>query len=416
MSSTPSTTDKTAGFVAFQHAEFRLFAASRLAGIAAAQIQSVVVAWVVYQITGDPLHLGMVGLFIFLPSILFLLLTGQTADRYDRRWVMAISYMVAGATSMALMVMVWAGVHNLWVIYSLIFIYGTARAFSFPAGQAILPNLVPRRHFANAVALNSSIFQTATIGGPMLGGVLVTAGSAFAFGVAGACYLLSAFLLLFLKKHKAVATGTRVTLQSLFSGFRYIWQEKTVLGAISLDLFAVLLGGATALLPIYASDILDVGPRGFGFLRSMPGLGAVVTALYVARWPVNKRMGAKMLVAVAIFGIATVAFGYSTNLWFSLACLFVMGSSDMISVYVRQTLVQLETPDEMRGRVSAVNSVFIGASNELGEFESGLLARAVGTVGAVVVGGVGTIAIAALWAWLFPTLRDRDQLVEDDEA
>jgi predicted MFS family arabinose efflux permease len=274
---------------------------------------------------------------------------------------------------------------------------------------------VPRRHFANAVALNSSIFQTATIGGPMLGGVLVTAGSTFAFGVAGACYLISAVLLLFLKKHKAVATGTRVTLQSLFSGFRYIWQEKTVLGAISLDLFAVLLGGATALLPIYASDILDVGPRGFGFLRSMPGLGAVVTALYVARWPVNKHMGVKMLVAVAIFGIATMAFGYSTNLWFSLACLFIMGASDMVSVYVRQTLVQLETPDEMRGRVSAVNSVFIGASNELGEFESGLLARAVGTVGAVVVGGVGTIAIAALWAWLFPTLRDRDQLVADDD-
>lgn len=396
--------------------EFRVFAASRLAGIAAAQIQSVVLAWVVYQITGDPFHLGLVGLFIFLPSILFLLLTGQTADRFDRRWVMAIAYMVAGSTALILMLMVWNGVHNLWVIYGLIFIYGTARAFSFPASQAILPNLVPRRHFANAVALNSSIFQTATIGGPMLGGVLVDVGSAFAFGVAGTCYLISALLLLFLKKHQAEATGTRVTLKSLFSGFRYIWREKPVLGAISLDLFAVLLGGATALLPIYASDILDVGSAGFGLLRSMPGLGAVFTALYIARWPLNRHMGAKMLIAVAIFGFATVGFGLSTNLWFSLVCLFVMGSSDMISVYVRQTLVQLETPDDMRGRVSAVNSVFIGASNELGEFESGLLASAMGTIGAVVVGGVGTIAIAALWAWLFPALRDRDQLVAEEVA
>jgi MFS family permease len=403
------------GWTAFQYRDFRLFGLTRLFSISAGQIQTVALGWMVYQITGKAFSLGLVGLFIFLPGVCLFLVTGHVADRYDRRYVLSISYAVAAATAMILAVMAMNRVHHMGVIYAMVLLFGIARAFAFPASSSILPNIVSRQHLANAIAWNSSIFQTATIAAPALGGFLTDVGTDIAFMAAALCYALSAVVLLFLKKHER-RTGQRVDLTSVLAGFRYIWAEKPILGAISLDLFAVLLGGATALLPIYASDILHVGSAGFGMLRSMPAVGAVLTAFYVARWPLESKTGVKMLIAVVIFGLATVVFGVSRNLPLSLFCLFVMGATDMISVYVRQTLVQIETPDEMRGRVAAVNSVFIGASNELGEFESGTLAAFVGTVSAVVIGGVGTIAVAVLWAWLFPELRDRDRLVLEEEG
>lgn len=403
--------DNVGGWAAFRHRDFVLYGASRFLSALAIQMQNVGVGWLVYDLTRDPLALGLVGLAGFLPAICFALITGHVADRFDRRSVLLVCYTVTTASAAGLLVHAWAGSTTTWPIYVLILLYGTARAFANPAGQALLPNLVPTAQFQNAVAWNSSLWQTATIIGPALGGVLYAFGATIVFGAAAVSFALTASLAAAIRHRGASATREKASWSSLVAGIMFIRSRPAILGAISLDLFAVLLGGATALLPIFARDILMVGPWGLGLLRSMPAAGAVVMALFLAQRPLAHRSGRRMFQAVTVFGIATIGFGLSSNLYLSMACLFVLGAADMVSVFVRQTLVQFDTPDAMRGRVAAVNAVFIGASNELGEFESGVLAALVGAVPAVLLGGLGTLAVVALWSRWFPALRDRDKLV-----
>lgn len=410
----PSTSAGASGetsWAVFRHRDFACYCSSRFVSALAIQMQNVAVGWRVYDLTGDPLALGLVGLAGFLPAICLALVTGHVADRFDRRTVLLACYGVTTLTALGLLTHALLGSTSVWPIYLLTLAYGSARAFANPAGQALLPNLVPIAQFKNAVAWNASSWQTATIIGPALGGILYAVGEAVVFGSAVLAFAVTALLVSVIGHRGAAGGREKASWASLLAGIMFIRSRPPVLGAISLDLFAVLLGGATALLPIYARDILQVGPFGLGLLRSMPAAGAVVMALVLAHRPLDRHVGRRMLIAVAIFGLATIVFGLSQNLYLSLACLFVLGLTDMVSVYVRQTLVQLETPDAMRGRVAAVNAVFIGASNELGEFESGVVAALIGPVGAVVLGGAGTVAVAGLWARWFPALRDRDRLV-----
>lgn len=410
----PDDEPPVSGWVAFRHRDFALYCSARFLSALAIQIQNVALGWLVYELTGDPLALGLIGLAAFLPAICLALVTGHVADRFDRRSILLVCYGLCTAAAAGLLLHAASGDERVWPIYALTLVFGTARAFANPAGQALVPNLVPPEHFQNAVAWNSSVWQTATIAGPALGGILYAFGEdgEVAFGAATACFVFTVLLILAMR-HRRARNSPRepASWASLVAGIVFIRSRPAIFGAISLDLFAVLLGGATALLPIYASDILQVGPTGLGLLRSMPALGAVLMALWLAYRPLRRHSGRRMFQAVAVFGLATIGFGLSTSLWLSLLCLFMLGAADMISVFVRQTLVQIDTPDAMRGRVAAVNAVFIGASNELGEFESGLLAALVGTVPAVVLGGMGTLAVAGLWARWFPELRDRDRLV-----
>jgi MFS family permease len=399
------------GWVAFRHRDFALYCAGRFVLATAVQMQNVAIGWLVYDITRDPFALGIIGLVAFLPAIGLALVTGHVADRFDRRGILLVCCALAALAGAGLFACAWSGTRQVWPIYGLTLLFGATRAFANPAGQALVPNLVPPEHFENAVAWNSSAWQTATILGPALGGLLYAAGGSGVFAVATGCFALTFALVALIRHRAARARREKTTWTTLIAGIRFIREKPVIFGAISLDLFAVLLGGATALLPIYARDILQVGPWGLGLLRSVPAVGAAVMALFLAYRPLTRRTGRRMFQAVAIFGIATIGFGLSTSLPLSLACLFVLGAADMVSVFVRQTLVQIDTPDAMRGRVSAVNTVFIGASNELGEFESGAVAALIGTVPAVVVGGLGTLLVAALWARWFPELRDRDRLV-----
>jgi len=393
----------------FRSRDFSLYLAGRFLSALAVQMQNVAVGWLVYELTRDPFALGLVGLASFLPAVALALVTGHTADRYDRRRILVLCYVVTLATASGLLVIAATGSGQVWMIYGLLLVFGVGRAFANPAGQALVPNLVPPEQLGNAIAWNSTAWQTATIAGPALGGLLYYFGATVAFGSAALCFL-ACCVLFGTMKSRPQAAPSEVTWETLLAGIRFIRSRPVVFGAISLDLFAVLLGGATALLPVYARDILDVGPGGLGLLRSMPAVGALLVALWLAQRPLQSRSGLRMFQGVAIFGMATIGFGLSTNIVLSCVCLFLLGAADMISVFVRSTLVQFETPDAMRGRVAAVNSVFIGASNELGEFESGAVAALIGTVPAVVVGGIGTLAVCGLWARWFPALRYRDRL------
>jgi MFS family permease len=378
------------------------------------EMQAVAVAWQVYGLTHRPLDLGLVGLAQFLPGILLFLVAGQTADRFPRQRILQVCYGGFALCSLLLLGLTLRGVASMFAIYSVLLLNGTVRAFNGPAGQAFAPLLVPEADFPNAVAWNSSIFQASTILGPVVGGLLygLTKSPAPVYVCAAFEYLAALALLGGIRLAAAQGKRPAASYSMALEGLRYIRRNKLVLGAISLDLFAVLLGGAVALLPVYAREILKVGASGLGILRSAPGVGAVVMALVVAHWPLRKHAGAIMMWCVCGFGVFTVIFGLSRNLWISLAALTLIGACDMVSVIVRHTLVQLSTPDEMRGRVSAVNVVFIGASNEVGQFESGLTAQWFGTVPAVVLGGLGTIAIVAMWAWWFPALRRVNELVK----
>ena len=398
------------GARAFHYHDFTCYWSSRFVSATATQIQGVAVGWWVYDLTRDPLALGLVGLAIFLPAMGLALLAGHVADRFDRRAILLICYAMAALTAAGLLGCAWSGVRQVGPIYALVLIFGVTRAFANPASQAIVPNLVPAEHLGNAIAWHALAWQTATIVGPALGGLLYAFGAPVAFAAVTLSFALT-FSLLARVRHRLVQRAHEpLRWASLLAGLHFIRSQPVVFGAITLDLIAVLLGGATALLPIYARDILQVGPWGLGLLRSMPAVGAVLMALWLTRRPLQHHTGRYLFQSVALFGLATIVFGLSTHLWLSLACLFVLGAADMISVFVRQTLVQIETPDPMRGRVAAVNTVFIGASNELGEFESGILAALIGTVPAVVVGGIGTLVVVALWRRWFPALRDRDQL------
>jgi MFS family permease len=402
--------------VAFRYPNFRYYLAVRVLTITSSEMQAVAVAWQVYSVTHRPLDLGLVGLAQFLPGILLFLVAGHTADRFARQRILQACCAGFALCSLLLLGLTVRGLSSIVPIYLVLLLNGTVRAFNGPAGQAFLPLLVAQEHFPSAVAWNSSVFQAATIAGPVVGGLLYgfTASPAPVYICAaieylGALVLLGAIRVPVLGRRPSAASSGNA-----LEGLRYIWRNKLVLGAISLDLFAVLLGGAVALLPVYAREILKVGASGLGILRSAPGLGAVIMSLAVAHWPLRRHVGAIMLWCVCGFGVFTVIFGLSRNLALSLAALALIGACDTVSVIVRHTLIQLSTPDEMRGRVSAVNVVFIGASNEVGQFESGITAQWFGTVPAVVLGGLGAIVIVAIWAWRFPALRRVSELTRPE--
>ncbi|MCB8823294.1 MFS transporter [Microvirga rosea] len=405
------------GWAAFHYREFRLFCAARFAMALATQIQTVAVAWLVYDASQSALSLGLVGLASFLPTIALVLVSGLVADRYSRRWILIIVAGTMMVSSLGILAQVQAGVPKLSIIYGLLVALGAARAFGKPTFQAIVPNLVPKEDLANAIAWNSSVMQIATISGPAIGGILYAIDPTAPFIGSAGCFGLAALLMAVLRLRPAATKREPVTWSRVIAGLVFLRAKPVLLGAISLDLFAVLLGGATALMPIFARDVFHVGPWGLGLLRSMPAVGAVLMAVVLAHSSLLARhAGLRMLQAVGIFGLATIGFGLSTSFGLTLVFLAILGAADMVSVVVRQTLVQAETPDDLRGRVAAVNTVFIGASNELGEFESGTLAWLIGPAPAVVVGGVGTVLLAVCWRFWFPELARRDTLVRDELA
>nr|WP_225779261.1 MFS transporter [Pseudomonas sp. Marseille-Q3773] len=392
------------------HRPFLAFWLARVFTASGFQMLTVAIGWHLYQLTGNVLDLGLVGLVEFAPRVLFMLHTGHVADRYDRRKVAALCQSLQGLIALALAVGSATDNVTRELIFALAFLLGATRSFEMPATQALLPNVVPAGLFPRAVAASASATQSATIVAPAVGGFLYAFGSIWVYGPTVALYAIACLLTLSLEARGQVAQRGRASIESLLAGIRFIRSRPDILGAISLDLFAVLLGGATALLPVFAKDILLTGPLGLGLLRSAPAVGALLMSLWLARFPFERNVGRTMFTAVGVFGVATIAFGLSTSFWFSLAVLVVLGAADMISMVIRGAFVQLETPDEMRGRVSAVNGLFIGASNQLGEFESGVTAHWFGTVPAVVMGGVGTLLVTGVWIKLFPTLARRDRL------
>ncbi|BCD86628.1 MFS transporter [Pseudomonas solani] len=392
------------------HRPFMAFWFARVCTASGFQMLTVAIGWHIYELTGNVLDLGLVGLAEFLPRVLFMLHTGHVADRYDRRHVAALCQTVQGLIAVALVLGSATDNISREMIFLLAFALGAARSFEMPATQALLPNIVPTELFPRAVAAAASAMQAATIVAPAVGGLLYALGSLWVYGPVAVLYAIACCLMLSLSSRQQVLRKERASLDSLLAGIRFIRSRRDILGAISLDLFAVLLGGATALLPVFAKDILLTGPWGLGLLRSAPAVGALAMSFWLARFPIERQVGRIMFTAVGVFGVATIAFGLSTSFWFSLAVLAVLGAADMISMVIRGAFVQLHTPDEMRGRVSAVNGLFIGASNQLGEFESGVTAAWFGTVPAVVMGGVGTLLITGLWIRLFPTLANRDRL------
>lgn len=421
--------DPSRGAAAFASRDFRQYQLARLLVIVGAEAQAVAVAWQIYAITHRAIDLGYTGLALFLPGILFLLISGHTADRYDRRNVILICYSLQCICTAALLYLSWIGTKQVVPLFAVLFLIGTGRAFSGPASSALLPHLVPKDDFVNAVSWGASIFQLANFVGPALGGALFTlplerwlpapfgprlagGGVVYAFSLA----TLIAFLLLIgsLSVRPGRQEQRGISAETLLAGFRYMWHKKLLLGVTTLDLFAVLLGGAVALLPIFAEDILHAGPSGLGILRAAPAFGALTVSVLLTWWPMENHAGTKMLFCVALFGAATVIFGLSHSMALSLAALFVVGAADMVSVIVRSSMLQLATPQAMRGRVSAVNALFVGASNEFGDFESGLTAQWWGAVPSVVIGGVGAVAITAAWTVMFPSLRRVNRLSENE--
>lgn len=397
--------------IAFRHRNYALFWFSRLSATLAIQIVSVAVGWQVYDITRDPWDLGLVGLFQFLPAIALVLVTGPASDRFQRRVIMTVCALIEATAALALVALTLGGVADVRWIFVVLFVFGVARAFYAPASWAIVPGLIPRAALSNAISWNASSWQFASIVGPVAGGLLYGLGPIAAYGVAAAMLVASATLTLMIRSTQVTQALDR-SWTTLAAGFRYVFSEKIVLGAISLDLFAVLLGGAVALMPAVARDVLDLGPWGLGLMRAAPGLGAIAVAAYLSVRPIRDRAGHVMFLCVGLFGLSAVVFGMSTTTWLSIAALVVMGGADMVSVTIRETLMQLWTPDEVRGRVNAVNMMFIGASNELGEFRAGAMASVIGVMPAIVAGGVGAMAVAGIWAWAFPGLRTARSLEE----
>lgn len=400
------------GRIAFEYPNFRYFMTARFLITTASEMQAVAVGWQVYAITHRPLDLGLVGLAQFLPGVLLFLLAGHTADRVPRQRILATCCAGFGLCSLALLALTLHGISSVLPIYAVLLASGAVRAFNGPASQAFVPLLVPERHFPNAVAWSASVFMSATIVGPMIGGPLygVLGNPIPVYACAAAFTFAGLALIAALRLPAVTRPRSAASVEGVLGGLRYIWRTRLVLGAMSLDLFAVLLGGAVAMLPVYARDILKLGATGLGLLRGAPGVGALATAVALAHWPLRRHAGSAMLACVAAFGAFTIVFGLSRSLPLSLVALAMTGATDMISVNVRQTMIQLTTPDEMRGRVSAVNVLFLGASNELGQFESGTAAQWFGVVPSVALGGIGTLAIVAAWAWLFPALRRVDRL------
>jgi MFS family permease len=424
--STQSPRTPRRGLEAFASRDFRRYQLARVAAILGAEAQAVAVAWQIYSTTHRAIDLGYTGLALFLPGLFFLLPAGHTADRYDRRHIILICYGLQVFCTLALLYLAVTGARSVLPIYAVLFLIGMGRAFSGPASSALVPHLVPEKHFVNAVTWGGATFQFANVTGPAIGGLLFTlplarmlpgVGARFGLEGAGIVYIFNLatliwFLVLVTSLH--VRPGRMehraTTLKTVLAGFQYVRVSPLLLGAISLDLFVMLLGGAVALMPIFAHEVLHAGPMGLGMLRAAPAVGAVLMSLALTRFPLRRHAGRRLFIAVGIFGVATVIFGVSRSLWLSLLALAVSGAADSISVIIRGSLVQLATPPEMRGRVSSVNSLFIGASNELGAFESGLTAQWWGAVRATILGGVGALAVAGLWASAFPNLRRIDEL------
>lgn len=388
---------------------------ARILSTTSFQMLSVAIGWQMYDLTHDAFSLGLVGLAQFVPMMLLTLLVGHVADRFDRRKIVIVC-LVFEAMVAALLVVGndagWLGRNQILLAAAII---GACRAFEGPTLAALIPELVPRDMLPQAAAWSASAGQTAQIIGPSLGGVLFSFGPAFVYMTSTAALLCAAILLLWIRRERVVRKPEPLTARSLFTGLAFVFRHKVVLGTISLDLFAVLLGGATALLPIFAQDILHTGPWGLGLLRSAPAVGALLMSLFLARFSLRRALGPTLFGALGVFGASTILFAFSTSLYLSLVALFLIGASDVISVVIRSTLVQLHTPNEMRGRVSAVNSLFVGTSNQLGEFESGMMAGLLGAVNATFIGGLGTIAIAGLWMYLFPALRRLRTFADHEE-
>lgn len=404
----------TGGFAVLKQRAFASYLGARFFSSIAAQMLIVAVGWQVYHLTGRMLDLGLIGLSQFLPFLCFSLPAGHAADRFDRRLIVSSCLAVLLLSALLLLFIASVGVRSPLPIFGVLGLLGIARAFMAPAAQSIVPNLVPASVLGNAVALSSTAFQVATIAGPSLGGVIyvfgqspkaANGGAVWVYGVAAGLLCMSLVLMLRVRRQPPRLVRPAASWSTLLEGLRFVWRRKTVLGAISLDLFAVLFGGASALLPAFTQNVLHAGPDVFGYLRAAPGIGAGLCALGLACKAINRRVGVWMFSGVAVFGLSTLVFGLTRHFWVAMIALMLLGAGDMVSVYIRQLLVQLETPDAIRGRVSAVNSVFIGASNELGEFESGFTAAWFGLVPAIVVGGVVTLLVTGLWACvLFPDL------------
>ncbi|ENN89617.1 Permease protein [Rhizobium freirei PRF 81] len=401
-------------FAAFRHIAYTYFFFARFLTAFATQIVSVSVGWQMYDHTGNPAYLGLIGLVQFLPSLLLILVTGTVADRYNRRRVAAICIFVGMLCTAALLFLTVSGTFAPLPVFMILAVFGVERAFMTPSMQSLAPNLIPPQDLSNAVTWNSMSWDAAAVLGPVAGGLLygVSAGASYTVAV---IFLAAGSILTFLipKPHQRAAQQSK-SMNEILAGFRFIWSEKVVLGAVSLDLFAVLLGGAVALMPVYARDVLTLGPWGLGLLRAAPSFGAIAMGLFLATYPIRHRAGVYMFAGVAMFGLGTLVFGVSHTPWLSITALAVMGASDLISVYVRETLITLWTPDHVRGRVNAVNMVFVGASNELGEFRAGIMAHYFGAIPAVVIGGLGTLTVAILWAAGFPQLRQIDSLNAPD--
>jgi len=405
---------KKSGYAAFKHKDYRFFWMARVLGVLAIEIQITALSWQVYQLTGQALDLGLIGLAQFLPFLILFLISGSVADRYQRKKIMSICAAIQTFCALSFFIMTVTGKINFPAIFSILIFLGIARAFQSPAQSAIVPLLVPKDHFANAIAWTSSGFQIARIAGPGIAGIMIIAGEQWAYGTAVTLFVFSTIFTLMVKTNTQIISTVPVTIENILAGLRFALKRQIIIGSIGLDLFAVLLGGATALLPIFATDILNVGPAGFGALRATHMIGALFGALTLTQYPISHHAGRKLLSTVAIFGFGIFIFGISTNFWLSLSALFLLGAADSVSVFIRNNLVQIITPDNMRGRVSAVSAVFIGASNELGELESGVTAHFWGVVPAVILGGIGTVFISGLFAIMFPQLRKVDSLNHDD--
>ncbi|MDB5802113.1 MAG: permease of the major facilitator superfamily [Rhodocyclales bacterium] len=392
-----------------RHRNFSFYLSAKLIGTLAVQMQGVAIGWQVYSLTGNLFDLGLIGLAQFAPFILLVLPAGQMADRFNRRNIIFGCFVLQLVCALLLFGLSFVGLTSAWPVFAVLTLFGAARAFSMPAQQAIIMNLVPTAEFGQAVAISSSSFHVAVILGPTLGGLLYLAGATSVYGIAATLLGLSVLLTWRMHTTRQASTDAPAQSRSVLEGLRFVWSRPAVLGAISLDLFAVLFGGAVALLPAYAHDVLHAGPTALGLLRTAPGVGAALVAIVLAFRPIRRHVGAWMFGGVAVFGLATVVMGLTSSFAVALIALLLTGAGDMVSVYIRHILVQTETPDAIRGRVSAVNAVFIGASNELGEFESGLAAGWFGLLPAIVIGGVATLGVAAVWAWRFPVLSRMDR-------
>ncbi|WP_437308496.1 MFS transporter [Sorangium sp. So ce388] len=408
------------GLGVLRHRSFTFYLAARLLSAIAVQMQSVAIGWQVYALTGDVFDLGLIGLAQFAPFFALILFAGQVADRFDRRHIISVGLGAELLCAALLLAFTVSGLTVVWPVFAVLVLFGSARAFMMPAQQAILMNLVPSESFGKAVALSSSSFHVAVIVGPTLGGLLYLAGTKIVYSIVAALLLASLVLMGLTRTTQQARRSEPSSWNTVLEGLRFVWSRPAVLGAISLDLFAVLFGGAVALLPAYARDVLHAGPTGLGMLRTAPAVGAALTAGVLAFRPITRQVGRWMFGGVAVFGLATIGLGQTRSFAVALVALFLIGAGDMVSVYIRHILVQFETPDSIRGRVSAVNAVFIGASNELGEFESGLTAGWFGLLRAIFIGGSATVVVAALWALGFPVLSRMDRFPhakrEDEES